>query len=263
MGFKVKVNYDMEIKEAAKALNIEGYQKVKLGRGVKCYIKADNESVKVVTVNEKLNPIKGCVPVFKLEFDRRFFMYKDTEHIVSCIERSSTDKLPTKFQVALDAVFTVGVNTGKFGVMCGHTFNVDSELETYSMICVQEKPIKNKALELLVCNVYPITEKELNEVNKISEEDRLYIGGVQSVIDTLKVRKFGKVVEDYCDFSCVKDVIEATSNALENSKKLTSEAIKKAQESGGFTIKNGNLYIESAEQFDKFIDIIQNMEGVR
>lgn len=264
MGLKVKVDYDMEIKNAAKELNIEGYRKVKLGSSVKLYIKADDESVKAITVNEKIKPIKGCVPIFKFEFDRRFFMYKDTEHIVSCIEHSRECELSKKFQIALDAIFTVGVNSGKFRAMCGHTFNVDSELETYSMICVQSvEPIKTKTAELLLCNIYPITEKEFNVVNKISAEDRLYIGGIQSIVDTLKVRKFGKAIEDYCDFSYAKDITKVVSDALENSKKLTSEAIRRASESGEFNIKNGNLCIETSEQFNKFLDILKNMEGTR
>lgn len=264
MAMRIKVNYDIEIKELAEQLGIVGYEKVTLGHGIKAYIKSGDEFVRVVVVNTKIAAIDGNVPAFVLDFNKKFFLCKDEQHIVNTIERAvtrGTGEMSFKMESAVDALMTIGCNALEYGAMCGHTFNIEGDLEAESMICIQKTPLKTKRVTLLVCGVYPITKKELDTLENVSVEDRFLISSVDDLRDGLENRKFGFNIEGTCNFNHAVGLNKTFEDAMKHSEEITKQAVKELELTGIHRDNNGAVHIETVEQFEQFVDIIKKLDS--
>jgi hypothetical protein len=83
----------------------------------------------------------------------------------------------------------------------------------------------------------------------------------KELTDAFEGRIFGEEVKTECNFDSALESYNETMKYAEKSMMLAENAVEKARELGGFNFEGNTLKLETKEEFERFIDILQSMEN--
>lgn len=262
MLFSTKYNTEDIIKQLDDKLGISGYTKICLHK-ISCYIKCHDDTVTTVVVPDKVKSKNGKVHLYKFEFSRKLFMYKDEEHIKSLIETTELHKIAPSMATAVDCMYTVGMNSRMIMSLNGSTIEVGGadvmgRLNCASLLCVPDNTLWANRVEVDVSRMYPITEKELSKFDSYGNlhSERLVAVTTKEYVDLLKERTIGNEIQHEYNFEEANLIVDT----LRYKDDVLLKALKKAIDTGEFKVINNYIRLKTENDIIRFIDIVRKVE---